>query len=460
MRLLAAPLAFCLLLATGYWLLATERGTRTAGSDWPGFLGPTGNSVSPEKGLTVPWPPAGPRLVWHRRVGSGYSVPSISRGRLFLFDRVRDRARLSCWKSETGEPLWTFDYPTDYRDYYGYNGGPRCCPVVDGDRVYVYGADGLLHCVRAEDGKLLWKVDTRADFHVVQNFFGVGSTPVVAGDLLLVQVGGSPKDSDPDDFAALKGDGSGLVAFDKYTGRVRYRVSDELASYASPVLATIGDRRWCFLFARGGLVGLDPATGKVDFHYPWRSRLLESVNAANPVVVGDRVFISETYGPGSALLEVRPGACREVWTDAGKGMRDKSMQCHWNTPVHVDGYLYGSSGRHTQNAELRCVELATGRVMWREPGLTRTSLLLADGHFVCLGEDGVLRLLKVNPKKYEEVSSVEVRPTGPDGKPDLTAEPLLQYPCWAAPVLSHGLLYVRGNDRLVCLEVMPAARER
>jgi len=96
--------------------------------------------------------------------------------------------------------------------------------------------------------------------------------------------------------------------------------------------------------------------------------------------------------------------------------------------------------------------------MWGEPGLTRTSLLLIDGHFVCLGEDGVLRLLKVNPKKYEEVSQVELKPAA-GGKPDPEAEPLLQSPCWAAPVLSHGLLYVRGKDRVVCLEVIPARKK-
>jgi outer membrane protein assembly factor BamB len=435
-----------------------ELGTRKTGIDWPGFLGPAGNSVSPEKGIRAPWPDEGLPVVWHKRLGSGYGMPSISRGRLFLFDRVGNRARLGCFRSETGEPLWTFDYPTDYEDYYGYDNGPRCCPVIDGSRVYVYGAEGMLHCVRAADGKLVWKVDTRADFHVVQNFFGVASTPVVEGDLLLVQVGGSPAGSDPTDFAALRGNGSGLVAFDKYTGKVRYRVSDELAGYAGLVLATIGPRRWCFLFARGGLLGLDPAGGQVGFHYPWRARALESVNASNPVVVGNRVFISECYGPGSALLEVRPGGYKEVWTDAARG-RDKSMQCHWNTPIYVDGYLYGCSGRHAANAELRCIELATGKVMWRQPGLTRISLLLVDGHFICLGEDGVLRLLKVNPHRYEEVSTLEPRQARADGKPDASAGPLLQYPCWAAPILSHGLLYVRGHDRLVCLELIPAAKK-
>jgi outer membrane protein assembly factor BamB len=434
--------------------LPPDVGTRKNGSDWPRFLGPTGTSVSTEKGF-VPWPKEGPRIVYDLKLGEGYGMPVISRGRLFVFDRVRNQARLRCFKSETGTPLWTFTYPTNYRDQYNYNGGPRCSPVVDGERIYIYGPEGMLHCVRVADGKALWKVDTVADFGVIQNFFGVGSTPVIEGNLLLTVVGGSPQGSDKvDNFRDLKGDGSAVVAFDKYTGKVRYKVSDELAGYASPVLATLGERRWCFVFARGGLIGMNPANGKIDFHFPWRADTLECVNASNPVVVGKRVFISETYGPGSALLEVRPGGYKVVWSDARKG-RDKSMQCHWNTPIHVDGYLYGCSGRHASNAELRCIELATGKVMWRERNLSRTSLLRIGAYFVCLGEDGILHLLKINPKKYEEISTLELHPPGKDGKPDAQADPLLVEPCWAAPILSHGLLYVRGKGRLVCLEVIP-----
>ena len=437
--------------------LPPDLGTRKTGSDWPCFLGPLGTSVSTEKGVLSPWPAGGPKIVWEKEIGIGYSMPVISRGRLFLFDRIRNRARLRCWNAETAESLWLFEYPTDYRDMYDYNNGPRCSPVVDGDRVYTFGPEGMLHCVRIRDGKLVWKIDAKETFGVVQNFFGVGSTPVVEGDLLLVQVGGSPKGSDASAFMDLKGNGTGLVAFDKFTGKIKYKVSDELASYSSPVVTTIGKRRWCLLFARGGLVGLEPATGKIDFHFPWRANMLESVNASNPVVVGNRVFISECYQIGSALLEVKPGGFTEVWTDRGKG-RDKSLMSHWMTPIHVDGYLYGCSGRHTTDADLRCIELATGKVQWKEPGVTRSSLLLVDNHFVCLGENGLLRLLKVNPKKYEEVSRVELKPTGKDGKPDPKAEPLLTYPCWAAPILAHGLLYVRGKDRLVCLELIPAKK--
>ena len=416
------------------------------GSDWPRFLGPLGNSVSTEKGIATPWPKQGPKVVWQRKVGIGYSAPVVSKGKLYFFDRKVNLAVLTCMKAGTGETLWIFDYPTNYKDKYSYNNGPRCCPIVDGDLVFIHGVEGMLHCLNADTGKVLWKVNTVEEFAIVQNFFGVGSTPIVEDDLLIVQVGGSPAGSKEADFADLKGNGSGVVAFEKTTGKIRYKLSDELASYASPIVATIGDRRWAFVFARGGLVAFEPKSGKLDFHFPWRAKDFESVNAANPIIIGDKVLISETYGIGAALLKVKAGEPEVLWTDAIKPR--KSLQCHWMTPIHVDGYVYGSSGRHDYNAELRCVELATGKVMWREDGLTRTSLLLVDGHFVCLAEDGVLRLLKVNPQKFEEISQVEL-------VDKQTQAPLLKYPCWAAPVLSHGLMYLRGDDRLVCVELIP-----
>lgn len=419
--------------------------TRKTGSDWPSFLGPLGTSVSTEKGILTSWPKEGPRLVWSKEIGIGYAMPTISRGRLFHFDRHGNQARLSAFESETGKFLWKFEYLTSYDDFYGYNNGPRCCPVVDDDRVYLHGVEGMLHCVRAVDGKLLWKLDTVKEFHVIQNFFGVGSTPVIEGDLLLVHIGGSTKESGEEINLDMKGNGTALVAFDKYTGKVRWKTSDELASYASPVLATIDQRRWCFMFARGGLVGLDPTTGKVDFHYPWRARIFESVNASNPVVVGDQVLVTECYGVGASLLKVKPGGYDVVWKDNPRAIR-KNLECHWNTPVYDNGYVYGSSGRHSQNAELSCVEFATGKVKWSEPGLDRTSLLKIDGHFVCLGEYGRLQLLKINPNKYEVVAEVPEESKISD---------LLQYPCWAAPIVSHGLLYVRGKDHLLCLELIP-----
>jgi outer membrane protein assembly factor BamB len=437
--------------------------SEVAGRDWPTFLGPTGDSKSPERGILTRWPAGGPPQVWHLTVGRGYCMPVTSRGRLYQFDRADDLARLRALDAQTSKLLWTFTYPSDFQDLYGYDNGPRSSPAVGDNRVYLFGAEGMLHCLDAATGQVQWKVDTAQRFGVIQNFFGVGSSPVVEGDLLIVMVGGSPRASraaPPGRLDQVVGNGSGIVAFDKRTGEVKYQITNELASYASPALATIGDRRWCFAFARGGLVGFEPATGKVDFEFPWRAAILESVNASNPVIVGDQVFISETYGPGGALLKVRPGEAQIVWSDKDR-RRDKSMQTHWNTCIDHDGYLYGSSGRHTENAELRCIELATGKVQWSEPNLTRCSLLYVDGHFVCLGEDGRLRLLRVNPQKYDVVADVVLsEPTGDPNEFGFRGRPLLKYPAWAAPIVSHGLLYVRGADRLVCLDLMGGKVEK
>ena len=426
--------------------------TRTNGSDWPRFLGPTGDSKSPEKLTSASWPKEGPPIVWHKEIGTSYGAPTMSRGRLFFFDRHGDMARLTCMKSETGDELWQFEYRTDYEDLYGYNNGPRTCPVVDNDRVYIFGAEGMLHCVDVSDGKLLWKVDTAAQFNVVQNFFGVGATPVVEGEVLILQIGGSPPNSPKDVLSGqgrIKGNGSGVVAFNKSTGEVVYQITEELASYASPALTTINGHRWCFTFARGGLVGFDPRSGVVDFHYPWRSKKFESANASNPVVVGDLVFISETYGPGSSLLKVRPGGYTVLWKDSER-RRDKAMQLHWNTAIHHEGYLYGCSGRNTAGSDLRCVELQTGKVVWSYVLNERSSLLYVDGHFVSLGEFGTLMLIRATPEKLDVLSRIQLT--------DRSGERVIQYPAWAAPVLSHGLLYIRGRNRLVCLDLIPQKR--
>ncbi len=448
---------------------APDLRTRRTGSDWPAFLGPTGDGKSAEKGILTVWPDAGPpearpKMVWKRKLAEGYGMPSISKGRLFMFDRVRNSNRLVCMKSETGEELWQYEYPTDFEDLLGYSGGPRCCPVIDEDRVYIVGGEGVLHCLSVSDGKVIWKKDTTKEFGVVTNFFGVGATPVIEGDLLIMMIGGSPPGQPANVYAAggkVKPNGSGIVAFHKKTGEVAYKITDELASYATPTLATIGGRRWCFVLARGGLVGFEPKTGKVDFHFPFRAASLESVNASNPVVFDDHVFISETYGPGSAMLKVKPGGFDVVWSDAEKRERLKAMQTHWNTAIHLDGYIYGSSGRNSGNAELRCIEAKTGAVMWSESKvfvkameadvrMTRSSLLYVDGHFVCLTEYGVVVLIKVNPKKFEPVATT-ILPVVKDGE----TRPMLEYPAWAAPILSHGLLYLRGKDQLVCLELIP-----
>ena len=164
-----------------------------------------------------------------------------------------------------------------------------------------------------------------------------------------------------------------------------------------------------------------------------------------------------TYGPGAALLRLTEQGFEEIWTDEDKG-RDKSLQTHWNTPVYHDGYVYASSGRHTENAELRCVEWKTGKVMWSVPQLTRCSLTMVDDHLICLGEYGRLRLLRPNPQEFEQLAVLYLKREDPVAQQFQLDSPLLRYPCWAAPIVSHGLLYLRGARQLVCLELKPVAR--
>ncbi|MCA9188397.1 MAG: PQQ-like beta-propeller repeat protein, partial [Planctomycetales bacterium] len=419
------------------------------GEDWPIFLGPRQDGTSREQGLYLAWDQAPPTIRWQVELGTGYGICSVSRGRCFQFDRTGEEARLRAFNSETGTELWSYTYPSDYEDAYRYDNGPRTSPVVDGDRVYVFGAEGELHCVNVEDGRRRWHIDTAEHFGVVQNFFGVGSTPVVDGDLLIVMVGGSPDGQrgrfGPDQLDRVKGNGSGIVAFDKINGKVRYSITDQLASYASLRVATWQNRRWCFAFARGGLVVFHPQQGRVDFEFPWRASSLESVNASVPIVVDNQVLISETYGPGTCLLQFDQQPPQVIWQD-GQARRSKSLQTHWNTGVYHDGFVYASSGRHEGNAELRCVEWKTGKVRWSQPEMRRCSLLLVEDRLICLSEDGTLYLLRANPEAYEQIA--RFAPTRTDAVVPSELR-LLRRPAWAAPIIAEGLLYVRGADRLV-----------
>ena len=429
--------------------------TATA-EDWPSILGPRGDGTSEEK-LELPWPAEGPKVLWWKAVGEGYSAPIVAKGRLFVFDRTGDEARLSAWDAESGRELWQMRYPSRYEDYYGYSGGPRAAPLVDGEQVFTYGVEGRLRAHAVSDGRLLWEVDTVARFGVVQNFFGVGASPVIEGELLIAVIGGSPAGSPPVSSGLVKGNGSGIVGFDKKTGAVRYQLSDELAAYATPRLSTLKGRRWAFAFTRGGLLAFEPTAGKVDFFFPWRAGKLESVNAASPVVAGDTVLISESYGPGSALLRVKPGGFEVVRQDP---RRDQSLQQHWATPVLRQGTLYASSGQSSGEAELRAVDHASGKVLWREKGLGRANLTYADGHLLVLTETGRLLLVEARPERFVKVGELDLSAgSANDNSRAKTAisvsaeRPRLLFPAWNAPVLSNGRLYLRGRDQIVCLKV-------
>jgi len=407
--------------------------------DWPGFLGPYRDGRSPEALDISVWSGPAPPILWEHPVGEGYGGPAVVEDHLYFFDRHGDQARLVNLDAATGREIWRSEYTTDYVDAFDFSGGPRATPVVDEDRVYTFGVEGRLRCHATNDGKLLWEVDTAQEYGVVQNFFGVGATPWVEGNLLLVPVGGSPPGSPSMNSGAVQGNGSGVVAFDRKTGAERYRISDELVGYASPVVATIGPRRWAFVFARGGLLAFEPQSGKIDFHFPYRARKLYSVNAATPVVVGDLVFLTESYEKGGTLLKVTADGPRIVWQDPRRG---QALASHWSTPIHHQGTLYGSHGEASGSAELRAVDLATGKVHWGQRGLGRTTQIYTDGHLIVLGERGLLVLVEATPDAYREVARLDLGER-------------LGHNAWNPPALAHGRLYLRGSKALLAMGVAP-----
>jgi outer membrane protein assembly factor BamB len=418
--------------------------------DWTAFLGPTHNAVSTETKLSRQLPPP---LVWEFTKGTGYTSPAIAGNRLLFLHRVGNEEVVECLHAQTGARNWQVRYPTNFEDRYGYNNGPRSSPIIDGERAYTVGAQGQLHCLDLATGNVIWKHDLDNEYRVPQDFFGRASTPLIEGSLLIVNVGAPG--------------GPCVVGFDKTTGGEVWRAGTEWgAGYASPVPAVVHGQRRVFVFAggeskppAGGLMSIDPSNGRVDFSFPWRSRAYESVNASCPVVFDNKVFISASYRAGGTLLEILPDFThKQLWTTQGFGL-------HFNTPIYRDGHLYGFDGRNEPDASLACVDVVSGKIVWRKTpewgelivvggqrrrelvGTYRGSLLAVDGQFLCLGELGHLLWMDLTPKGYTEISRARL---------------FAARESWALPVLSRGLLYVTqntqdvetgGRPRLLCYDL-------
>lgn len=432
---------------------ASQSGEARAGRDWPCFLGPNYNSTSPETGIRTDW--SGDRLPvrWTRALGTSYGIGSVADGRYFQFDRIEDQERLTCLDAQTGEEIWSHQQPVFYEDMYGYNNGPRSSPTIDGDAVYTMGVAGRLTCRSVSDGQVRWTIDANTEYGVVQNFFGVGCSPLILGNAVVVMVGGSPpedQDLPPGRLDRAIPNGSALVAFDKKTGQELYRVGDYLASYSTPRPFRVGNATLILAFVREGLLAVDASTGKEAWFVPWRSRKLESVNGIVPVIRGDEILVSECYEIGSMLVRGNRDGYEILRQDV-RNPREQSFRAHWATPILVGDSLYGTSGRNAPDSDLRCIDWKTGELRWSDPRRERSSLLGVDGHLVVLDERGELELIRATPESYQSVTSIDLS----QPHPAAGGEPLLSYPCWAAPILAHGLMYVRGADRVVCFELIP-----
>jgi len=423
----------CPLFAAAFAALLVTAGA----SDWPHFLGPNHDNSSAETALLHDWPKDGPRKLWEYAKGSGHSAPAIAKGRVVLFHTEGQRELIDCLDAENGNRKWGFAYDTDSTARYGAGPGPRTNPVISEGRVFTLGAGGALHCFELDSGKVLWKRELAREYKLLPTFFGQGGTPLVLNDRLVVSLGTE--------------DGKSVVALDPATGKELWAANHRWgSSYASPVAATIHGRECVLAFQggmddppTGGLLVIDAQTGKVLSATPHRAQMYASVSISSPVIVGNRILVSEAYTEGGACIEIAPDFSAHVAWKAPK------FDTYLMTAVAHDGLLYGFAGQHQQNAELACYDIASGKEIWRDDlggAFQRGSLLRVDGAFLCLGENGDLAWLDLSPKGAALKAKVK----------------LFHAPeTWSPPALSDGHLFICQNQpgsggtkpRLICYDL-------
>ncbi len=397
-------------------LIALVIGMESVAADWSQILGPERNGIYSGPALSETWDEGGPRVAWRLEVGAGLSGPVVVDDRVILFHRVSDREVVEAFDAGTGTSLWQYGYPTTYRDDFGFDEGPRAVPVVADGVVYTFGAQGQLHAVDLETGERIWSEDTMRRFSVPKGFFGAAGSPLVEDGRVIANIGGQ---------------NAGIVAFDAKTGGVLWRATSDGASYSSPVGVTISERRYAIFLTRNGLVGLDPESGAVAFAQRWRARSASSINAATPVVIDDRIFISAEYGPGAGVLRWDGSRLTELWSS------NDALSNHYATSVYRDEYLYGYHGRQEFGPSLRAVEFRTGKVAWSVDQFRAGSIVLAGDRLLIVREGGELVLAEASPDAFTPIARAQILPA--------TVR--------AYPALSDGFLYVRNDDTLLALDL-------
>jgi outer membrane protein assembly factor BamB len=386
--------------------------------DWPQILGPNRNGAASGEKLSARWPSDGPKVLWAAKLGSGYAGPAVVGQKAIVFHRLGDQELVEAFDASSGKSLWKVPFEATYRPGIDPDNGPRCVPLAADQRVFVFGAAGDLRAVSL-DGKALWERHLYADYGGDEGYFGAGATPILVDGRLLVNVGGR---------------GAGIVALDPATGKTVWKSSDEQASYSSPAMVKVGTKEQAIFITRMNCVLADPQTGKVATLFPF-GRRGPTVNGATPLVAGGKLFVTSSYGVGAQYASLDAAASKTIWAN------DESLTSQYATPVEHQGFLYGSHGREdVGQAELRCVEAATGKVRWSQPGYGVAHVILAGDKLLIVGVGGRVALAQANPAKYEELAAFE----------------LVSGVTRALPALAGGRLYVRsgsGGGQLHCLQV-------
>jgi outer membrane protein assembly factor BamB len=417
--------------------LALTAAGSVPGADWTQYRGSNHDGSSPEK-IALSWPDGGPRRLWKIPLSDGFSSFATGGGKAFtLVERMVDGAREEvcvALDANDGRELWASPLGIAKYDNGGNDGapnnsggdGPRSTPTYDDGRVYTFSSRLVLECRAADSGKVIWLKDLMKEYQ---------------GRIITWENAASPMIDEGLIFAAGGGPGGALMAFDKQDGHLVWKGEDDKMTHSTPTVATIHGVRQVIFYTQRGLVAVVPKTGKVLWRYPFR---YSTSAAITPVVAEDVVYCSAGYGVGAGACRISKTAegftATQLWYEPVNVLNN-----HWSTPVCQDGYLYGLFGfKQFGRAPLKCVEIATGKVVWSKDGFGPGGCTLVDGYVLVLSDTGDLVLVKATPAGYSETARTHA----------LTGK------CWNVPCVSNGRIYARSTKEGVCLDVAPSVAQQ
>ncbi|MGD0089520.1 MAG: PQQ-binding-like beta-propeller repeat protein [Planctomycetota bacterium] len=378
-------------------------------ADWPHFLGPNADGISPETGINKDWKAKPPKELWRIELSDdGYAGPSVAAGKLYIVDHKGAQDIVRAVDVSTGKDVWAFSYPDPAKANYGFT---RATPTWENGKVYTYSRYGVAHCLDAEKGDKIWSRDVKRECKGKYGGWEYAGSPVLDGEKLVLPLGGA-------------GD---VAVLNKATGQTVWTGGgNDEAGYATPVIASLGGKKQYVVFNGLALVGVDgEAAGPPLWRFPWQTQY--NVNAATPRVIESTIFITSDYNHGCALISVADGKAAAVWQNA-------SLDAHFNTPILCGGYLYGIGNRNG----LLCLEPKTGKMPWNHPGFEKGGLIGIDGVLIAVcGGSGEVVMAKIDPAAYQELG--RIKPLGGQS--------------WTAPIAADGKLYIRNRTALVCLDL-------